>query len=119
MKYLLKSVVTNNRDFKSGIIFIIEERYYLFGCPDGFQRAAALQKLRFNKFNAVFLPSLHSDFYAGLPGFLLTKRETQGAAKVDLLRIVAQRGIKQRIKMSASFLMPDYKKWLRVSTLPN
>jgi ribonuclease BN (tRNA processing enzyme) len=89
MKYLLKSVVTNNRDLRTAVIFVIEERYYLFGCPDGFQRSAALQKIRFNKFCAVFLPSLHTDFYGGLPGFLLTKRETQGAAKVDLLRIVA------------------------------
>jgi len=40
MKYRLISLCTNNRDLRTAVIFCIEERYYLFGCPDGFQRIA-------------------------------------------------------------------------------
>lgn len=100
MKYLLKAILTNNRDAKSSIAFVIEERYYLFGCPDGFQRRALTTKMKFNKFIALFLPSLHTDHYAGVPGFLLSRREGLGEAKIDLMKIIGPRGIKQRIKHS-------------------
>ena len=76
MKYLLKSITTNNRDLKTGVVFNIEEFLYIFGCPDGFQRIANLQKLKYAKINAIFLPSLGTDHFAGLPGLLLSRRET-------------------------------------------
>ena len=40
MKYILKAMTTNNRDLKTSILFSIEEKSYLFNCPDGFQRVA-------------------------------------------------------------------------------
>ena len=103
MKYLLKSIVTNNRDFKTGVMFVIEERYYLFGCPDGFQRIAGLQKLKFNKFVAMFLPSLHTDFYAGMPGLLLSRREG-GGATCEKMYVVGMNGLQKRMDLSQSFL---------------
>ena len=76
MHYLLKAINTNNRDLRTAVIFSIDDILYLFGCPDGFQRVANLQKIRFNKVAAVFLPSLTTDHFAGLPGILLSRRET-------------------------------------------
>jgi ribonuclease Z len=40
MKYLLKAITTNNRDLKTALYVVFEERAYLFNCPDGFQRMA-------------------------------------------------------------------------------
>jgi len=78
MKYLLKALNTNNRDLKTAILFSIVEgkdQNYLFNCPDGFQRVANLQKMKFGKVKFVFVPSLSPDHFAGFPGFFLSARE--------------------------------------------
>ena len=77
MKYLLKALTTNNRDFKTSLVFSVYDlvdRMYLFSCPDGFQRVADVQKLKFQKVSFVFLPSLSPDHFAGFPGFFLSAR---------------------------------------------
>ena len=79
MKYLIKAITTNNRDLKTALLFSIEERSYLFNCPDGFQRMALNQRMRFNKVRYVFLSGVHPDYYAGFPGFYLSSREANAA----------------------------------------
>ena len=76
MKYLLKALTTNNRDLKTALCLQFDEKSYLFNCPDGFQRMASNQKVRFHKIRYVFLSSLHADYYAGLPGFYLSAKES-------------------------------------------
>ena len=69
---------TNNRDLRTGLLFKIEdkkEQTYLFSCPDGFQRVANFQKLKFGKVKVFFVPSLDPDHFAGFPGFFLSSRE--------------------------------------------
>lgn len=78
MKYLLKALNTNNRELKTAILFSIvdgKDQNYLFNCPDGFQRVANLQKMKFGKVKLVFVPSLSPDNFAGFPGFFLSARE--------------------------------------------
>ena len=75
MKYLIKAVTTNNRDLKTSLYFAFEERAYLFNCPDGFQRLALNQKIRFKSVRYVFLSNVHPDYYGGFPGFYLSSRE--------------------------------------------
>lgn len=40
MKYFLKTITTNNRDLKTALCLVFEDRSYLFNVPDGFQRMA-------------------------------------------------------------------------------
>jgi hypothetical protein len=40
MKYVIKAITTNNRDLKTAIYLLFDERAYLFNVPDGFQRMA-------------------------------------------------------------------------------
>jgi ribonuclease Z len=79
MKYFLKAITTNNRDLKTALYVVFEERAYLFNCPDGFQRMALNQKMKFNKVRYVFLSSLNPDHYGGFPGFYLSAREACAA----------------------------------------
>jgi ribonuclease BN (tRNA processing enzyme) len=81
MKYVIKAITTNNRDLKTAIYLLFDERAYLFNVPDGFQRMALNQKMKFGKVRYVFLSSLHPDYYGGFPGFYLSAREAQS---VDL-----------------------------------
>ncbi len=79
MKYLLKAITTNNRDLKTALCVVFEDRSYLFNVPDGFQRMALNQKIKFNKIRYVFLSSFQADHYGGFPGFYLSARETCAA----------------------------------------
>jgi len=49
MKYLIKAITTNTGAMHTGIVLQIDASkdtdYYLFNCPDGFQRDALTQKL--------------------------------------------------------------------------
>jgi ribonuclease BN (tRNA processing enzyme) len=92
MRYNLKALTTNNRDLCTALLFQIQhtrEQTYLFSCPDGFQRIANYQKLKFGKVKVVFVPSLHPDHFGGFPGFFLSSREskndTEGESKRTLL----------------------------------
>jgi len=40
MKYYIKAITTNNRDLKTAILLVFDERSYLFNVPDGLQRMA-------------------------------------------------------------------------------
>jgi ribonuclease BN (tRNA processing enzyme) len=78
MKYIIKALNSNNRDLKTALLFTINDvidKMYLFSCPDGFQRVANVQKLKFQKVNLIFVPSLTPDHFAGFPGFFLSARE--------------------------------------------
>ena len=77
MKYVLKAITTNNRDLKTALYLAFDEKAYLFNVPDGFQRMALNQKMKFGKVRYVFLSSLHPDHYGGFPGFYLSSREAQ------------------------------------------
>ena len=79
MKYLIKAITTNNRDLKTAIYFMLEEKAYLFNCPDGFQRMALNQKMKFKNVRYVFLSNVHPDYYGGFPGFYLSTREASMA----------------------------------------
>ena len=76
MKYFLKAITTNNRDLKTAIYLCFDEWAYLFNVPDGFQRMALNQKMKFKTVRFVFLSSIHPDHYAGFPGFYLSARES-------------------------------------------
>jgi ribonuclease BN (tRNA processing enzyme) len=75
MKYLLKAITTNNRDMKTAIIYTVQEKHYLFNCPDCFQRGANQQKVKFRNIRNVFLPSCRPDHFSGFPGFFMSSRE--------------------------------------------
>ncbi len=80
MKYILKALNTNNRDLRTALMFQIshtKEQTYLFSCPDGFQRIANYQKLKFGKVKVVFVPSTNPDHFGGFPGFFLSSRESK------------------------------------------
>ncbi|CDW79345.1 zinc phosphodiesterase elac [Stylonychia lemnae] len=84
MKYLIKAVTTNNRDLKTALLFTIEERSYLFNCPDGFQRVALSNKVKFKGVRYVFLSGIQADYYGGFPGFYLSSRESSSGTIADL-----------------------------------
>ena len=75
MRYQIKAINTRNRDLRSAVVFTINDKNYLFSCPDGFQRIAAWQKLKFGKVGVIFLPTLKPDYLMGLPGFFMSARE--------------------------------------------
>lgn len=75
MRYRIKAINTNNRDLKTAILLSFEEKGYLFNVPDGFQRMALNQKMKFTKIRYVFLSSLHADHYGGFPGLFLSSKE--------------------------------------------
>ena len=105
MKYFLKAITTNNRDLKTSIYLGFEQDLaYLFNVPDGFQRMALNQKMKFNKVRYIFLSSLHPDHYAGFPGFYLSARE---ASQADLqsfrVTVFGPKGIKSLIKQGYTF----------------
>ena len=86
MKYNLKALNTNNRDLRTALLFQIsdkKEQTYLISCPDGFQRIANYQKLKFGKVKVVFVPSLNPDHFGGFPGFFLSSRESKNDADTE------------------------------------
>lgn len=96
MKYLLKSITSNNRDLKTSVMFCIEERYYLFGVPDCLQRITLTNKMKINKFAAIFMPNNEPDYFAGLPGLLLSRRAGLGKSSEEI-KVIGPRGVKQKI----------------------
>ena len=121
MKYLLKSLTTNNRDLKAAILFQISKTYelgYLFSCPDGFQRTANYQKLKFNKVRVVFVPSLHPDHFAGFPGFFLSAREQNGTEEPLKMILVGPKEMSQLLTKAESF-MGEYWTDLQIVELPD
>lgn len=104
MKYLLKAITTNNRDLKTSIYLAFDERAYLFNVPDGFQRMALNQKMKFNKVRYIFLSSLHPDHYSGFPGFYLSAREACGGdIKSFKVAVYGPKGLKTLIKKGYTF----------------
>ena len=124
MKYLLKSLTTNNRDLKTALLFQISHTHewsYLFSCPDGFQRTANYQKLKFNKVKVVFVPSLHPDHFAGFPGFFLSAREQNygtGTEEAMKMVLVGPKATSQLLTKAESF-MGEYWNDLQVVELPD
>lgn len=108
MKYLLKALTTNNRDLRTAVCFVINDAQYLFSCPDGFQRMANLQKLKFQKVKGVFVPSLATDHFSGLPGFFLSAREAMNADQSSLdklkMTLVAPEGAKDKMYQGINFM---------------
>ena len=104
MKYLLKAITTNNRDLKTSIILQFEERHYLFNCPDGFQRMALNQKMKFNKVRYVFLSSMHPDQYSGFPGFYLSSREAANDVSQFKIGVVGPKSLQKTLLNSISFI---------------
>jgi len=122
MKYYLKALNTNNRDLRTALLFTIQENNYLFSCPDGFQRVANAQKMKFGKIKHVFLPSLHPDYFAGFPGFFLSAREAMNAhadEKSDFgLMVVGPENVRDKMSLSTSFT-GDYYTHLDVFEMPH
>eukprot|EP00347_Sterkiella_histriomuscorum_P018145 403346620 len=108
MKYFIKAITTNNRDLKSGILFSFEDKAYLFNCPDGFQRMALNQRMKFKAVRYVFLSSLHPNHYGGLPGFFLSSREssiqTAEDAKAFKIGIVGPEQLQSLLIKGRSFI---------------
>ena len=94
---------------------------YLFSCPDGFQRIANYQKMRFGKVKHIFLPSLKPDYFAGFPGFYLSARESMAdhRGELDMYKIVVvgPQGLKQAVQRAIPFI-GDYRKHLELHELP-
>jgi ribonuclease BN (tRNA processing enzyme) len=104
MKYLLKAITTNNRDLKTSLYLAFDERVYLFNVPDGFQRMALNQRMKFNKVRYIFLSSLHPDHYAGFPGFYLSAREAYGGEiRLFKVSVFGPRGLRSLVKKGAHF----------------
>lgn len=104
MKYLIKAITTNNRDLKTSIYLAFDERAYLFNVPDGFQRMALNQKMKFNKVRYIFLSSLHPDHYSGFPGFYLSAREANaGVIQNFKVGVYGPKGLKGLIKKGYTF----------------
>lgn len=125
MKYLLKSLNTNNRDLKTALLFQIshtKEQTYLFACPDGFQRVANYQKLKFGKVKIVFVPSLDPDHFAGFPGFFLSSRESRTESDAPYTKIrtilIGPKHTKELLESSVCF-MGEYWNDLQVVELPD
>lgn len=108
MKYLIKAITTNNRDLKTSILFSFEEKAYLFNCPDGFQRMALNQKMKFRPIRYLFLSSLHPDHYGGVPGFYLSSREsciqTQEDIKTFKIGIIGPEKLKDLLVKGRQFI---------------
>ena len=104
MKYVLKAITTNNRDLKTAIYLMFDERAYLFNVPDGFQRMALNQKMKFAKVRYVFLSSLHPDHYGGFPGFYLSAREAQAQDLSNMrVSVFGPKMIRKLIQQGFSF----------------
>jgi ribonuclease BN (tRNA processing enzyme) len=104
MKYVIKAITTNNRDLKTAIYLLFDERAYLFNVPDGFQRMALNQKMKFGKVRYVFLSSLHPDYYGGFPGFYLSAREAQSADLSNMrVSVFGPKLIRKLIQQGYSF----------------
>ena len=92
----------------------------MFSCPDGFQRIANYQKLKFGKVKVVFVPSTNPDHFGGFPGFFLSSRESKNevdaGAKTKTL-LVAPFGTIKLLEKSVSF-MGEYCQDLNVVELP-
>lgn len=125
MKYFLKALTTNNRDLKTSVVFSLMEvqtdKMYLFSCPDGFQRVANLQKMKFQKVNYVFVPSLSPDHFAGFPGFFLSAREACNF--VDFkekfqITMIGPTHLSSTMEKSVSFT-GDYHHNLMISEIPD
>ena len=114
---------TNNRDLRTGLLFKIEdkkEQTYLFSCPDGFQRVANFQKLKFGKVKVFFVPSLDPDHFAGFPGFFLSSREAKqeaDAAATQMTVLIAPAGATEHLVSAVSF-MGEWWHDLQVVELP-
>ena len=76
MKYLFKAITTNTGAMHTAIVVQIDankdSHYYLFNCPDGFQRDALTQKIKFHDIKVVFVSNLDADYFGGFPGFHLS-----------------------------------------------
>lgn len=104
MKYLLKAITTNNRDLKTAISIVFDDRTYLFNVPDGFQRMALNQKIKFNKVRYVFLSSLQADHYSGFPGFYLSARESCGGDLTNFkVSVFGPEKLRKLVKQGYSF----------------
>jgi ribonuclease Z len=104
MKYFLKAITTNNRDLKTSIYLSFDERAYLFNVPDGFQRMALNQKMKFNKVRYIFLSSLSPDHYAGFPGFYLSAREACGSDLQNFrVSVFGPKNLRKLIKKGSTF----------------
>ena len=75
MKYGVKILHNNSRDFSTCIYFYSENKIYLFSLCDGLQRIASQAKLKFGNVSSIFIPSLRPEYMLGLPGFYLTTRD--------------------------------------------
>jgi len=78
MKYFYKAVSTNTRDFKTGLLVVVEGSSYLFNVPDGFQRLILSNKINLMTSTGaakyVFLSSLNADHFGGFPAYYLSTR---------------------------------------------
>ena len=119
MRYQIKALNTRNRDLRTALLLSINyhssNNNYLFSCPDGFQRIANSQKMRFGKVQYIFLPSLKPDYFAGFPGFYLSARESQSEPTAEQsaykIVVVGPQGLKQAIQRAIPFV-GNYRKHL-------
>jgi hypothetical protein len=50
------------------------------------------------------LPSNEPDFYAGLPGFILSRIEGNRTINPEKVQIISQSGLKRKLRRAESFL---------------
>ena len=53
------------------MVFSINNKNFLFSCPDGFQRVALMQRLKYHKVDVIFIPCLKSGYMEGFFGFFM------------------------------------------------
>ena len=96
-----------------------KEQFYLFSCPDGFQRIANYQKLKFQKVKVVFVPSIQPDHFGGFPGFFLSSRESKNDSELDFQRtiLICPKNTAKLLEKSISF-MGEYWHDLQIVEIP-
>jgi len=87
MRYHFRAISVNTKDLGTGLLVTMGEAAgetgYLFNVPDGFQRLVTAGKSPLfgkGKPKYVFLSSLRTEHFAGLPGYFLSARNALAPA---------------------------------------
>ena len=77
----MKVLANQTRDLKTALQYSVTQntqaKNYMFNCPENFHQTMMLQKAQFTKIDAVFIPSLYTDNFAGFTGYKLNRNDLE------------------------------------------
>ena len=82
---------------EGAVLLFFDEKRFLFNVPEGTQRYCTECKIKIQKMSGIFLNSLEPESILGLPGMLLTLRETERSRNSEdglrsITKIISARG---------------------------